>query len=184
MPVQSSRQRSLRAEAECPDHREQPLGGANIDLYYLGLDRKDAVFEKGLGRELRDTVGARLWGGQNGWSYNSEAMFQWGTFGANNIRAWATAHDTAYTFRFTPFQPKIGTTAGVVSGDHGNSTSTLGTFNPLFPTGIYFGQGAINLNGPLNVIEVSPYINLQVTKSLRVIADDTAFWRTSLHDGV
>ena len=37
--------------------------GANIDLYYLGIDQKNVVFEKGAGRELRHTVGGRFWGG-------------------------------------------------------------------------------------------------------------------------
>jgi hypothetical protein len=165
-------------------HPLPQIKGGNIDLYYLGLDRKDAAFERGSGQELRHTAGGGYWGGRNGWSYDSEAMFQWGTFGANRIRAWATAHDTAYTFRSIPLRPRVGATAGVASGDHGNSRSALGTFNPLFPTGLYFGQGAINLNGPLNVIEVGPHISLQLTKSLTVIADNTVFWRTSLQDGV
>jgi hypothetical protein len=60
----------------------------------------------------------------------------------------------------------------------------LGTFNPLFPTGFYFGQGVINLNGPSNLIQVDPQIGLQLTKSVRVVADNNIFWRTSLRDGV
>jgi hypothetical protein len=111
-------------------------------------------------------------------------MFQWGTFGANEIRAWATAHDTAYIFRSIPSQPQVGIDAGVASGDHGDSKSALGTFNPLFPTGIYFGQGALALNGPTNLIEVGPHLSLQFAKSLTVVMDDHAFWRTSLQDGV
>jgi hypothetical protein len=60
----------------------------------------------------------------------------------------------------------------------------LGTFSPLFPTGFYFGQGPINLNGPSNIVQVDPQIGLQVTKSVRVVADNNIFWRTSLRDGV
>jgi hypothetical protein len=160
------------------------IWGGNIDIYYLGLARKNAPFERGSQNELRHTVGGRYWGGRNAWTYNSEAMFQWGTFGANDIRAWATAHDTAYSFRSIPSQPQVGIDAGVASGDHGDSKSALGTFNPLFPTGIYFGQGALALNGPTNLIEVGPHLSLQLIKSLTVVMDDHIFWRTSLQDGV
>jgi hypothetical protein len=93
-------------------------------------------------------------------------------------------HDTAYSFRSVPFHTQIGIDAGVASGDHGDSKSALGTFNPLFPTGFYFGQGALALNGPTNLIEVGPHISLQIIKSLTVVMDDHTFWRTSLQDGV
>jgi hypothetical protein len=160
------------------------IKGGNIDLYYLGLDRKDAAFEGGSGQELRHTVGGRFWGGRNGWSYDSEAAFQWGGLGAKNIRAWGTGHDTSYTFRSMRLQPQIGATALVASGNHGNSKSDMGTLNPLFPTGFYFGQGGISLLGPSNLMAIGPRIGLQVTKSLSVIADNNVFWRTSLKDGL
>ena len=60
----------------------------------------------------------------------------------------------------------------------------MGTFNPLFPTGYYYGQGTINLNGPTNLIWVGPQLRLQITKSVRVVVDDNTFWRTSLRDGI
>src|SRR5262249_2620098 len=118
------------------------------------------------------------------WSYDSEAAFQWGTFGARDIRAWGTGHDTSYTFRSIALQPRVGASALVVSGNRSNAGSELGTLNPLFPTGFYFVQGGIALNGPSNVMGVGPHIGLQLTKSLSVIADDNFFWRTSLQDGV
>src|SRR6202007_368248 len=55
---------------------------------------------------------------------------------------------------------------------------------PLFPIGTYFGQGVINLNGPSNTIQVDPHVGLQLTSSVKVLADWNVFWRTSLHDGV
>jgi hypothetical protein len=104
--------------------------------------------------------------------------------GAKNIRAWGAGHDTAYTFRSIRFRPQIGATALVASGNHGNSKSDLGTLNPLFSTGFYFGQGGISLTGPSNLMAIGPRIGLQLTKSLSVIADNNVFWRTSLWDGI
>ena len=154
--------------------------GGNIDLYYLGLDRKQAVFDKGVGRELRHTVGTRFWGSRGGWDYNSEATLQLGAFGDGKLRAWATGHDTGYTFRSARFQPRVGLTAAVTSGDSGNPNAPLGTFSPLFTTGLYYGQGTINLNGPSNIIQIDPHLGLQITKSFKVILDNDFFWRTSL----
>ena len=165
-------------------HPNPKIKGGNIDLYYLGLARKDAAFEIGSADEVRHTVGGRLSGRRGGWSYDSEAAFQWGSFGARNIRAWGTGHDTSYTFRSIRLQPQIGASALVASGSHGNSQSDLGTLNPLFPTGYYFGQGGIALLGPSNLMAVGPKIELQFAKSLSVVADNNIFWRTSLQDGI
>ena len=160
------------------------IKGGNIDLYYLGLARKDAMFDIGSADELRHTVGGRLSGRRGGWSYDSEAAVQWSSFGARNIRAWGTGHDTSYTFRSIRLRPRIGASALVASGSRGNSQSDLGTLNPLFPTGNYFGQGGIALLGPSNLMAIGPKIGLQFTKSLSVLADNHVFWRTSLQDGI
>ena len=160
------------------------IKGANIDLYYLGLARKNAAFDTGSADELRHTVGGRLSGSRGGWNYDSEVAFQGGSFGRRGIRAWATGHDTSYTLRSIRLQPQIGASALVASGSRRNSKSDLGTLNPLFPTGYYFGQGGISLLGPSNLMAVGPKIGLQLTKSVSVVADDNVFWRTSLQDGI
>lgn len=165
-------------------HPLKSVKGANVDLYYLGLARKNAVFERGSHNELRHTAGTRLWGGTRGWSYNSEAMLQWGTFGPRGIRAWAATVDASYTFRKSVLRPQIGIDAGVASGDRGDAQPALGTFNPLFPTGIYFGQAPLGLNGPINLILFGPRIRLQLAKRVAITVEDHTFWRKSLQDGV
>jgi hypothetical protein len=164
--------------------RPLPIKGGNIDLYYLGADRNLGVFDRGVGRELRHTIGTRFWGKRGGWDYNSEATLQLGKFGAGGLRAWASANDTGYTFRAARFRPRVSATLSVASGDKGNPNSPLGTFSPLFPTGLYYGQGSITLNGPSNLIQADPYVELQLTKSVKVVVDTDFFWRTSLGDGV
>ena len=158
--------------------------GAHTDFYYLGLDKKESVFEIGAGREVRHTIGTRLWRKPGGWDYNSEALIQLGIFGSGRLRAWGTGHDTGYTFRTARYRPRIGVAVGATSGDDGDPTSPLGTSNPLFPTGIYFGQGTISLNGPSNLIRIDPQLKVELSDSVKVIADTNFFWRTSLNDGV
>ena len=38
------------------------LPGGHVDLYYLGLEREHAEFDQGTARELRHSLGARIWG--------------------------------------------------------------------------------------------------------------------------
>src|SRR5262249_62233096 len=72
----------------------------------------------------------------------------------------------------------------VACGESVKPKSLWGSMKTLVPTGLYYSQGAINLNGPSNIIQVEPYVELQITKSVRVIADNDFFWRTSLRDGI
>jgi hypothetical protein len=160
------------------------IKGANIDIYYLGLGRHLALYEKGAGHETRHVLGTRLWGKRGSWDFNTEGGIQLGDFGGGDLRAWGVVHDTGYTFRSVRLQPRVGVTGAATSGDKGNPRVALGTFNALFPTGYYFGQGPIGLNGPSNLIQVDLQIALQLTHSIRIAADHNIFWRTSLRDGV
>src|SRR5262245_3630615 len=137
------------------------VAGGHMDLYYFGLNEQDAEFERGTAHQVRHTFGVRFWREPGGWDYNSESILQVGTFGSSGLRAWGTSQDAGYTFRSARFQPRVGVRAGASSGDSGDPESPLGTFSPLFPTGIYFGQGAINLQGPSNQIHVDPRVTLQ-----------------------
>jgi hypothetical protein len=160
------------------------IRGANIDLFYLGIDRKAAIFDKAAGRETRHTIGARLWGGRAVFDYDHEAVFQWGSFAAGDIRAWAIDTNEGYNLRTTRFQPRFGLKFLATSGDSGPSTSRLGTFNGLFPTGYFFGQGAIKLNGPSNLLHIGPNLTVHLSKAVTVQVGDDFFWRANLHDGI
>src|SRR5690606_26058339 len=58
---------------------------------------------------------------------------------------------------------------------------TLGTFNPLFPRGNYFGESAIV--GPVNLFDVHPLVQLSLLESLVFEAGWAFFWRYSAADG-
>src|SRR5216684_2222099 len=55
-----------------------------LDAYYLGLDRKTATFNRGVGHEVRHSIGARLSRPvaemKPGWDFDYEALWQFGTF--------------------------------------------------------------------------------------------------------
>ncbi|HTP66240.1 MAG TPA: alginate export family protein, partial [Geobacteraceae bacterium] len=158
------------------------LPEGNIDLYYIGLFRRQAQFDQGTARETRHSVGTRLWRTAAPLDYNFEALFQWGSFGNGDIRAWTVASDTGYTIASLPLSPRIGLRTDIASGDEDPSNPDLQTFNPLFPKGAYFSEAG--LIGPVNFIDLNPCLDLHLTDRLTLIFDWDFFWRESTNDGL
>ena len=158
-----------------------------LDLYYLGQDRKDGAFERGTAHEVRHSIGVRVSrpvaSERPGWDFDNEALWQFGSFGAADIRAWTVATETGYRIPTIPLKPRFSVKADISSGDHPNS-STLGTFNPLYPKGNYFGVLATTGPGPINFIDVHPHIETTLPHGVSVSADWIFQWRQSLEDGV
>ncbi|MCI0365637.1 MAG: alginate export family protein [Phycisphaerales bacterium] len=156
--------------------------GASIDLYYLGLDRPNAEFVQGTGDEQRHSIGARVFGQRGSFDYNVEGVLQFGTFGVGDILAWTLASDSGYWFNDAALSPRIGLRADIISGDTDAANPNLGTFNPLFPRGSYFGE--IALIGPANLFDLHPTIDLHVSDNLKLTLDWDIFWRYSTADGI
>jgi len=158
-----------------------------LDLYYLGLDRKLATFERGTAQEVRYSLGARISRPtateEPGWDFDYEGVGQFGTFGSDNIRAWTVASETGYRFPNVLLKPRFSAKADISSGDDPR-TNTLGTFNPLFPKGNYFGVLATTGPGPINFIDVHPHVETALPHNVTVSVDWIFQWRESLHDGV
>jgi hypothetical protein len=179
-----------------PDHRTGFWGayatrpwraGVSFEAYYLGEDRKDAAYQRGTAAELRHSVGARLWRPvattDHGWDFDGEGVWQFGTFGSDEIRAWTVASDTGYSLPNLPLKPRFSMKADVSSGDDPRS-QTLGTFYPVFPIGNYFGVLADTGPGPVNFIDVHPRVQFQLPRGISLSADLVVQWRENLNDGV
>jgi len=154
----------------------------NVDLYYLGLWRSNAKFDDGSGRERRHSAGTRIFGKQNAFRYDMEAIYQFGDFSSKNIRAWTASANMAYEFSRIKYKPEIGLKAELISGDKSYGDNSLQTFNPLFPRGAYFGLAA--LIGPSNLIDVHPSLSFKLMPRLDWNMDYDIFWRYSLNDGI
>ena len=137
--------------------------------------------------ELRHSVGARLWRPvatrNHGWDFDDEGVWQFGTFGPDEIRAWTFASDTGYSLSNLPLKPRFSMKADVSSGDDPRS-QTLGTFYPVFPIGNYFGVLADTGPGPVNFIDVHPRVQFQLPRGISLPADLVVQWRENLNDGV
>ena len=108
-------------------------------------------------------------------NFDNEVVYQFGSFGPDNISAW--------TISFNVWQQWAPITAGfkteLISGDDGSGS--LGTFNPLYPRGAYFGRVA--RFGPANLIDFHPYVQYRKGK-LFLEVDYDHFWRFSRNDGI
>jgi hypothetical protein len=179
-----------------PDHRAafwgvyatRPLRRrVSIDSYYLGLDRKSATFNRGSAAENRESLGVRLWRSpattEHDWDFDYEGVWQFGSFGADAIRAWTFASDSGYSFPAAPLRPRISVKADISSGDDPRKSS-LGTFNPLFPIGNYFGVLGDTGPGPINFIDVHPRLQTSLPRGVSISTDLVVQWRESLYDGV
>ena len=153
-----------------------------LDLYYFGLDRKNAVFNQGAARETRHTLGARIAGQVASWSYDSETMYQFGEFGSGTINAWRAASDLGYTFSSPSWHPKIGLAADIASGDRDPANPDLQTFNALFQSGTYSGRAQIL--GPNNAIRLEPSLGLLLSERVTFSAGWGFFWRESANDAL
>jgi hypothetical protein len=177
-----------------PDHAQSMWGTglsaphpiwkhANVSLYYYGLDRKNSVFTKGIGRAIRHTIGSRSWKGTDSWDFNYEAIVQWGSFRGRPIRAWALSEDTGYTLSKNRLRPRFGIRADVASGDGGPQSHALGSFDPLLPAApVYSGPSGVL--GPTNLIDLTPTLRISLSPNLSVSWECSSFWRQSLDDGV
>ena len=158
-----------------------------LDLYYLGQDRKEATYERGTAHEVRQSIGGRISrpvaSEHPGWDFDDEALWQFGSFGAADIRAWTVATETGYRIPTIPLKPRFSAKADISSGDH-PATNTLGTFNPLYPKGNYFGVLATTGPGPINFIDVHPHVETALPHDVSLSVDWIVQWRESLADGV
>jgi hypothetical protein len=162
----------------------------SLEVYYLGLDRRQATFERGTAQELRHSLGARISRPiateSSGLDFDYEGVWQFGTFGSfgsGNIRAWTVASETGYRFPRAPLKPRFSVKADISSGDNPRS-KTLATFNPLFPKGNYFGVLATTGPGPLNFIDVHPHVETTFPHNVTSSVDWIFQWRENVLDGV
>ena len=149
--------------------------GQSLDLYYLGYERDDAGFAAGTADELRQSFGARYAGKQASFDWDVEAVFQTGSFGSSDIRAWTVASDIGYSFAGLPWSPRLGLKANIASGDSDLTDGKLETFNALFPKLPYFTEA--NLVAPANFMDIHPTITVTPLKPFEITLGWDVLWK-------
>ena len=64
-----------------------------VDLYYLGIRRKNGKYASGSGDEHRHSFGAREFGHWQNWDWDAEEVLQFGRFHGDPILAWTASLD-------------------------------------------------------------------------------------------
>jgi Alginate export len=164
-------------------HATPIIAGSHIDLYYFGFRQVDSVYNQGVGRELRETFGSRLFGERGQWDYDNEAAYQFGSFGAGAIRAWTADTNTGYRVRGWKWKPHFTLRTDAASGDKNPKSMNLETFNPLFPI-LRFSPGQEGTIAPANLLDVHPMVDLNLQRNVQVTFDSDFLWRESLYDGI
>jgi hypothetical protein len=154
----------------------------DLDVYYLGFEREEASFEQGIANDDRHSLGVVFSGNPRGFDYNVEMVYQFGSFGDGNIRAWAAFSDLGYTWESLSWKPRLGTQLNVMSGDKNPGDPDLETFFPMFPRQSYFSEA--NLIGPVNLYNVTPVLIVRPIEPLALSLAWDGFWRQSLEDGL
>ncbi|MEO1031718.1 MAG: alginate export family protein [Bacteroidota bacterium] len=148
----------------------------NTDMYLLYKTEEDKTWNAGTADDNRVSFGVRHFGQWKGLNYNNEFVYQFGTFGDANINAWTISFNIEKPLSFGTF----GLKTEAISGNNDNSSS-LNTFDGLYPRGAYFGRVA--RFGPSNLIDFHPYFDTQLGV-INLEVDYVAFWRFSKDDGV
>lgn len=175
---------------DIPDHKQTEWGAGFTRArehggwsgYYIGLNRKQASINGKTGQEIRETIGSRIWGQTSFFDYNTDLIFQTGTFGSGHILAGAISSNDGITVRDLKFQPRFGVRFDYASGDSNQHNSDVNTFNPLFPNPMYSSLSA--LLGPSNLTDVGPLVRLSLNSKTAISPEMPLYWRTSIHDGI
>lgn len=153
----------------------------NYDFYYLGVYHQNARFDRGVGEELRHSIGMRFWKNSAKWIYDFEAVYQFGYYNSASIQAYTLSTNANYVFSLWNKKSTLGIKTEVISGD-GGEEALMTAFNPLYPRGAYFGLAA--LLGPVNLLDFHPSFILELSPKLSFNIDYDLFWRYSLNDGI
>jgi hypothetical protein len=153
-----------------------------MDVYYLGLGRKQARFERGTASERRHTVGVLVHAQEGAFRMFTEADVQFGSFGTDRIQAWKYANSLSWSFRDRPLRPVVSLLGAIASGDTNQASPVFQTFNPLFPRGLYYGY--IDSTGSPNATVVHPELSFTISPTVSSLATHVSFWRTSAADGI
>lgn len=160
-----------------------PLNGlsSSIDLYYFGFEDNDAHYTQGSGQERRYTLGSRIFGAANGFDWDNEAAWQFGSFEQRDIRAWSASAHGGYTLDDWRWKPRIGGKIGIASGDKNSRDGQLNTFNAMYPKMPYLTENG--LVKPANLIAVQPSLTVTPWQTVSIELSWNAMWRQRQDDG-
>lgn len=149
-----------------------------LDLYYLYRNTSEPITMGGNGsRKLNEsTVGLRFKGDKvNNFDYTLEYAYQFGEFGALDVKAYALIALAGYTFNGHPWKPRLGLEWDFASGDKDVTDDERNTFDNLWPTNhLHYGYiDAVSLQN-INAYRLTG--DIKPTKKLTLQGDYWLFY--------
>lgn len=175
---------------DIPDHQTTFWGvygkitrsAPSIEAYYLGYDQKHAVFDQGVGHEVRHSFGAHLLKRTGTLPYDLEGVVQTGSFNGAAVRAWRAAAQITLPFAIRPRKLEFLIDADAASGDKDPKSPSLQTFRAFYQSGTYSGRA--QLLGCDNAIRIEPSFAATLRNNVEITGGWAWYWRESVHDGL
>lgn len=130
--------------------------GGSADIFWLYREKPTSVFAAGVADDARSTVGGRFYGSNGAWDYDVEGLWQFGTFGADEVRAYAASLDIGWKAADWPWKPRFGVRFDLASGDETPGDGVLGSFDGPYPNFSYLS--ATSAYWPANAWAVFPLL--------------------------
>lgn len=155
-----------------------------IEPFFFLYRNTDATYAVSTqtGLDTRYDYGLRLDTNVGGWDFDNQAIKQNGTFATRTVNAWAIFTNNGYTFRNLPLTPRLGLQFDAMSGGDVKGRSTIFTYQPLFPSALYFADMAFF--APSNLIEVRPTLTFHPTQRISIEGFYGFFWRQNVDDAI
>lgn len=153
----------------------------NLDVYALDLETDNRSLAGLTGDEKRYTAGTRIFGKAQGFDWTWDIAGQFGHLDDANLRAWAVAGTSGYTFDM-PGQPRIGLRTDIASGDKKRADNHVETFDPLYGKNGYYGEAGVTTLS--NLIVVGPQVAFSPTPTVRIEPAIYGLWKQQAEDGV
>lgn len=160
-------------------------GGAGRSDVYLDpfwIHSENASYRSGgrVGRDDRDTWGARLWGRSGDWSFDVTLARQSGRFMEREIDAWGAFAVLGVSLGDADWKPRLGAHVDLASGGGAYGSGTLEEFNPLYASSGHLGEGRFLSTS--NLLLVAPGITVSPTPATRLAVEYGFAWRLAEHD--
>lgn len=155
------------------------------DLYWIGQRRDSGAgtWNGTAGREMRHTVGARLWSPprkESPFDMEGEYALQFGRMGSNSIAASMVAGQIGYTVRRPSRTARVYANVEYASGDR-SAGGDVETFSQLNPQPHPF-LGFADIAGRQNIVDLSGGGSTNVWRTVVATADYHAFRRATATD--
>jgi hypothetical protein len=154
------------------------LDNTGIDAYLMYFQQKDAEYGSLTGTEDRYALGTRWLTQTEKFQSNTDVVLQWGRLGEKDILAYGATSEMSWKTAWPSMQALL--KLSYFTGDGATGEGSLGTFNPFYPRGTYYGWSA-QIGHP-NLIAIQPGISYQLAADLKMLTDLGFYWRQSKSD--